>query len=173
MTSVFDVIVNRRSIRSYLDKPLTDDQIKKLLEAARWAPSARNLQPWHFVVVVDREIKRKMVDACMGQKFVGEASCLIVGLADIEKSPKWAMVDTTIALEHIVLTAHEMGLGTCWIGAFNENEVKKLLKIPDKFKVLAVITVGYPAEQPKPKSRKPLTDIYSLNYYGNPEKPFK
>ncbi len=169
--SAYETILKRRSIRAYRKSELTKEQLLKLLNAARMAPSARNLQPWHFIVVLDEELKRKMVPICRNQKFVGDAACLIVGLADVEASPKWSKVDVTIALEHIVLVAQELGLGTCWIGAFEENEVKKLLKIPDKFKIVAIISIGYPAEQPPQKPRKPLKEIYSINYYGNPDKP--
>ena len=87
-------------------------------------------------------------------------------VADVEKSPKWAIVDTTIALEHIVLVAHDLGFGTCWIGAFNEDELKKFLKIPDKYKVVALIVVGYPNEQPPPRPRKSLDEIVSENFFG-------
>ncbi len=173
MNSVYEVILNRRSIRSYLKRELTNEQLFKILNAARWAPSARNLQPWHFILILDDKLKEKMVPICFNQKFIGEASCIVVGLADLEKSPKWAIVDTTIALEHMVLVAHELGLGTCWIGAFDENKVKKLLKIPDKYKVVALLTIGYPAEQPLRKPRVNIEEIYSINQYGNPEKPFK
>jgi len=138
------------------------------LEAARWAPSAGNRQPWHFIVVLDRELKEKLVSVCRNQSFIRDAACIIVGLADLEVSPKWAIVDTTIALEHIVLVATELGYGTCWIGAFDESGVKRLLNIPEKYKVVALITIGKPAESPAPRQRKPLSEIASLNAYGNP-----
>jgi len=165
--SVYEIIMKRRSIRRYKRGSLTKEQIVKLLEAARWAPSAANRQPWHFIVVVDDELKEKLVHACRGQRFVGEAACVIVGLADMERSPKWAIVDTTIALEHIVLVAEEMGLGTCWIGAFEEDKVKNPLGIPDRFKVVALLTVGFPDESPPPRPRRDLTDIASLNTFGS------
>jgi len=144
------------------------NDLKKILEAARWAPSAGNRQPWHFIVVLDENLKKELVPACRHQSFVGEAACIIVGLADMQLSPKWAVVDTTIALEHIVLEAAELGYGTCWIGAFDESKVKELLKIPDKYKVVALITVGKPAESPGPRPRKSLAEITSLNTYGTP-----
>ncbi|RLG85405.1 MAG: nitroreductase [Thermoprotei archaeon] len=167
---VYEVILSRRSIRAYKPEPISDEDLKKILEAARWAPSARNLQPWHFVVVKDPTLKEKLVPACRGQSFVRDAACVIVGLADTELSPKWAVVDTTIALEHIVLVATELGYGTCWIGAFDEAEVKKLLNIPDKYKVVALITVGRPAESPGPKPRKQLSEMVSVDTFGNPLK---
>lgn len=166
--SVYEVIISRRSIRAYKREQMKKEDIMRILEAARWAPSAGNKQPWHFVVVLEDQVKEKLVSACKGQKFVGSAACVIVGLADAEASPKWAIVDTAIALEHIVLTATELGYGTCWIGAFDEAEVKKILGIPDKYKVVALISIGVPAESPPPRPRKPLKDITSLNIFGNP-----
>ena len=165
---VFDVILKRRSIRRYRKGSLSKEQILRLLEAARWAPSAKNLQPWHFIVVVEDELKEKLAYACKYQEFIKDAACIIVGLADKVLSPKWCIVDTTIALEHIVLTAHEMGLGTCWIGAFDESKVKEILGIPERYKVVALITIGFPDETPPPRPRKGIEEISSLNYFGNP-----
>jgi len=165
---VYETILSRRSIRAYKREPIKREDLEKILEAARWAPSAGNRQPWHFVVVIDDELKEKLVPACRNQQFIADAGAIIVGLADVEASPKWAVVDTTIALEHIVLEATELGYGTCWIGAFDEAEVKKILNIPDKYRVVALIPVGVPAESPPPRPRKQLRDIASLNLFGNP-----
>ncbi|MEM1525738.1 MAG: nitroreductase family protein [Ignisphaera sp.] len=165
---VYEVILSRRSIRAYKREPIMRENLEKILESAKWAPSAGNRQPWHFVVVLDEQIKEKLVPACRNQGFIRDAACVVVGLADLERSPKWAIVDTTIALEHIVLEATELGYGTCWIGAFDEAEVKKILNIPDKYKVVALIPIGVPAESPPPRPRKPLKEIVSLNTFGNP-----
>lgn len=165
---VYEVILSRRSVRAYRREPIEKGDLEKILEAAKWAPSAGNRQPWHFVVVLDDQLKEKLVPACRNQVFVRDAACLVVGLADTENSPKWAIVDTTIALEHIVLEATELGYGTCWIGAFDEVKVKELLKIPDKYRIVALITIGKPAETPSPRPRKSLKEIVSLNAYGNP-----
>ena len=96
--SVYEKIMNRRSIRAYLDKPLEHEQIRMILSSARWAPSAGNRQPWHFIIVLNRELKGKLVSICRNQKFVGDASAIIVGLADMDRAPKWAIVDTKLAL---------------------------------------------------------------------------
>jgi nitroreductase len=168
LLGIYDVIISRRSIRAYKKEPIKEEDLRKILESARWAPSAGNRQPRHFVVVLDDQVKEKLVPACRGQRFIANAACIIVGLADVETSPRWAIVDTTIALEHIVLMATELGYGTCWIGAFDENEVKKILNIPDKYRVIALITIGVPAESPPPRPRKPLREIASLNIFGNP-----
>lgn len=168
--NVYEVILKRRSIRAFRKDKLDNEAIYKILNVARWAPSAGNRQPWHFIVVLNEELKEKLVPICRNQKFIAEASCIIVGLADVEKSPKWAIVDTTIALEHMALEACEMGLGSCWIGAFNEDEIKELLRIPEKYKVVALLPIGYPAETPQPRSRRNIHEIYSINTFDNEEK---
>ncbi|RLG60025.1 nitroreductase [Candidatus Geothermarchaeota archaeon] len=160
---VIDAIRKRRSIRRYERKEISREALNRLLEAARLAPSAKNIQPWKLVVVTDDSLKRKLVRACLGQTFIGECSAVIVGVGD--PSYKWHVVDTTIALEHIVLEAVELGLGTCWIGAFNESEVKRILGIPEDKKVVACLTVGYPAESPSPRPKKSIEELVCFNRY--------
>ena len=162
---VFDTIKDRRSIRTYKDERIAKDKLEKLLEAARLAPSAANRQNWKFIVVEDEEIKKQLVAACNNQPLVGTASNIIAGVGD--PSQKWHQVDLAIALEHIVLEAVELGLGTCWIGAFNEDKVKKLLKIPQDKKVVALLTVGVPAESPAARPRKSLEEIVAYDEYLN------
>lgn len=162
---VFDVVKKRRSIRKYRPSTLPKEVLLTLLESARLAPSAKNLQPWHFIVVLDQELKNKLVDACKGQKFIADASVIIVGLANTKIS-RWAIIDTTIALTQIMLVAHDLGLGTCWIGAFYEDKVKELLKIPEEWTVVGLLVVGYPDEEPPPRPRKSLDEIVSENYFG-------
>ena len=161
--SVFDTIKDRRSIRVYKGERIPKDKLEKLLEAARLAPSAANRQNWKFIVVENEQIKNQLVTACNNQAFVGTASHVIAGIGD--SSQKWHQVDLAIALEHIVLEAVELGLGTCWIGAFNEDEVKKILKIPQDKKVVALLTVGVPAESPSARPRKALEEIVAYNEY--------
>lgn len=168
--SVYETILKRRSIRAFKEAKLDSETIFKMLNAARWAPSAGNRQPWHFIIVISDELKEKLVPICRNQLFIADAACIIVGLANIEKSPKWALVDTTISLEHIVLEACELGLGSCWIGAFNEDGVKKLLKIPKQYKVVALMPIGYPAESPPSRFRKEIHEMYSIDTFENKEK---
>ncbi|MEM2025400.1 MAG: nitroreductase family protein [Desulfurococcaceae archaeon] len=165
---IYETILSRRSIRAYKREDIVKEDLIKILEANRWAPSAGNRQPRHFILVRDDKLKEKLVLACRNQAFVKDAACIIVGLADVESSPKWAVIDTAIALDHIVLEATELGYGTCWIGAFDELEVKKLLNVPDRYKVVALITIGKPNESPAPRPRKQLSDLVSVNVYGNP-----
>jgi nitroreductase len=161
--SIFETIRDRRSIRTYKGERIPKDKLDKLLETARLAPSAANRQVWKFIVVEDEQIKNQLVTACNNQAFVGTASQVIAGIGD--PAQKWHQVDLAIALEHIVLEAVELGLGTCWIGAFNEDEVKKILKIPQDKKVVALLTVGVPAESPAARPRKALEEIVAYDEY--------
>jgi len=166
---VIEAIKARRSIRAYLPEQIKDEELNLILEAARLAPSASNYQPWKFIVVRDKEMKRKMAEACCSQDFVGEADTIIVGLG--LRSHKFRngypsnAVDVTIAFEHMVLEATELGIGTCWIAAFEPGKVKKLLDIPEEIEVASVITFGYPAETPPPRERKPLSEIVCYEKY--------
>jgi len=164
--SLLDVILSRRSIRSYENKEIPQEILRQVLEAGRQAPSAANRQPIRFVVVTDSEAKNELSKSLFG-KHIKNAPVVIVGCAD-EKSlltGKWAVVDTTIALQNIVIAAWTFGIGSCWIGSFSEEKVKELLKIPDKWKVVALLTLGYPAEQPKAKNRKPFEELFSFNKF--------
>jgi nitroreductase len=161
--SVFDAIKDRRSIRTYKDEDIPKDRLDKLMEAARLAPSAGNRQIWKFIVVENEQIKKQLVTACNNQAFVGTASLVIAGIGDSDQ--KWHQVDLAIALEHIVLEAVELGLGSCWIGAFNEEEVKRILKIPQDKKVVALLTVGIPDESPAARPRKAQEEIVAFNEY--------
>ena len=158
-----EVLERRRSIRKYKDAPISKEKILKILEAARIAPSAGHRQPWHFVVVENKETIRKLAK----REWAAEAPVMIVGLADQAASQNWWGNDLGIALEHIVLAATNLGLGTCWMGQTGRHElVKSLLDIPDNFTVIAVIPIGVPDETPAPKERKSLDTIVSWEKYG-------
>ena len=161
--AIFDTIKDRRSIRTYNEECIPKDKLEKLLEAARLAPSAGNRQNWKFIVVENEQIKKQLATASNNQAFVGTASHVIAGVGDFAQ--KWHQVDLAIALEHIALEAVELGLGTCWIGAFNEEDIKKILKIPQDKKVVALLTVGVPAESPAARPRKALEEIVAYNEY--------
>ena len=162
---MFDAIRKRRSVRSYQDRPVEKEKLEKILEAARLAPSAKNRQEWRFIVVTDEEKIKMLVDACKGQRFVGEAPVVIAGLADPSVS-RWYKVDIGIAMEHMALEAVELGLGTCWIGAFYPEKVKEILDIPDEKEVVALLTLGYPKDEgERITSRKSLNEIVCYNRY--------
>jgi len=139
-----------------------DDVLRSVLEAGRQAPSARNLQPYCFIVVRDPELKKKLIFS-EWNKFIEEAPIVIVGCGD--SRAKWAVVDVAIALQNMVIAAEALGLGTCWIGHFIEDEVKRILRIPDYMRVVAMITLGYPAERPGPRPKKSLEELVRYDTY--------
>jgi nitroreductase len=170
---VFEAVQQRRSIRVYEDKPVPREAMEKILEAGRLAPSARNSEPWHFIVVTDAE-KRRALSEGMFAKFLVQAPLVIVCCGDYKASPDWYAVDVGLAVENMVLTATNEGLGTCCVGSFNEKEVKALLKIPENFEVLVLLAVGYSAEKVDMSSkllnlvrtRKTLSEVASEEEFG-------
>ena len=164
--SLLDVILSRRSIRRYENKDISEEVLQQILETGRQAPSAANRQPIHFVVVNDPDTLKILCDTLFS-RFVKYAPVAIVGCADIKSllTGKWAVVDVTIAMQNMVIAAWALGIGSCWIGACNEEKVKELLKIPDKWKFVALLTLGYPAEQPKPRKKKPFEKMFSFNSF--------
>ena len=167
---VFEAISKRRSIRNYKTTPLEDEKLEKILEAARIAPSAANRQEWKFLVVKDQETREKLVEAAKGQKFVGQAPITIVGCSTeserVMPCGQYAYtVDLSIAVSFMILEATELGLGTCWLGAYDEELVKIILDIPDKIRVPAMFTVGYADENPGPRPRKDIDEVICLDKY--------
>ena len=165
-----EAIKKRQSVRSYQDKEIPEEILQQILEAGRLAPSACNNQPWKFIVVKDKKLKEKLITACKNQNFVGEASVVIVGCAI---NPSYKMgngeysytIDLAIALEHMSLEAASLGLGTCWIGAFYQDQVKEILGVPEDVRVVALMPVGYPKELGSKTGRKPLSEIVCYNKY--------
>jgi nitroreductase len=163
-----DAIRARRSIRSYQDRPVEDEKLEAVLEAGRLAPSARNLQEWRFVVVRDKTLREKLADAANGQKFVGEAPVVLVACAVTDGhrmscGEQCYPIDVAIALDHITLKAVEEGMGTCWIGAFDPDKVRKLLSIPDDVRIVELMPLGYPASEPSSRPRHDLDQIVAYN----------
>jgi nitroreductase len=170
--SVLEVIQKRRSVRKYKENPIPEEVLLRVLEAARLAPSGKNFQPWKFIIVKDKALKEKLARASAGQFFIAKAPIIIVGCgfpdncyARMGRYMKSWSVDVTIALEHLILQAQEEGLGTCWIGSFEEEEVKAILNVPEEVKVLALTPLGYPDEIPPPRGRKSLDEIISYDRY--------
>lgn len=170
--SVLDAIKKRSSIRKYKGDSIPEDLLLRVLEAVRLAPSAKNLQPWKFIIVKDKDLKEKLAEAASGQYFIAQAPLIVVGCglpddcyARMGRYMKSWPVDVTIALEHLILEAQEEGLGTCWIGAFDEEKVKSVLNIPGNVKVLAMTPLGYPNEKPSFRERKTLDEIISYDYF--------
>ncbi|MBU4349144.1 nitroreductase family protein [bacterium] len=167
---VLEVIKKRQGVRSYLDKEIPENVLQQVLEAGRLAPSASNKQYWKFIVVKDEDLRKRMVPACKNQKFVGEAPVVIVGCAT---NPEHIMpcgehsypVDLAIALDHMSLQAAALGLGTCWIGAFYQDEVKEIMGIPKGVRVVALMPLGFPKELGSKIERKPLSEIVCYDKY--------
>jgi nitroreductase len=164
--SLLESILSRRSIRRYEDKDIPEDMLRQILEAGRQAPSAANMQPVHFVVLKDYETKRKLSNKRFS-RFIKDCPVLIAGCANVGHilTGKWAIVDAAIAMQNMVVAAWALGIGSCWIGAFDEKQVKQLLNIPNSWKVVALITFGYPGEQPKEKRKKRLEKLFSFNSF--------
>ena len=162
---VFEAIRKRKSVRSYLEKEVEQEKVMRILEAARLAPSAANKQEWRFVVVQDKEKRKKLSEAAKRQRFVAEAPVVIACCAETDYHEMTCgqlcyPIDVAIAIDHITLAAVEEDLGTCWIGAFYEDKVKTILNIPDRIRVVELLTLGYPKDDSiKEKSRLPMETI--------------
>jgi len=173
--SFIDLVKLRKSVRAY-DKSrlLADDELKKILEAGRLAPSAKNLQEWKFVVVKDKAILEKMVPACKDQAFIADGSCVLVGCSDktdyiMTCGQQAYTVDLAISIEHMALMAAELGVGSCWIGAFYEDKVRDLLDIPEDVRIVNLLVLGYPKRDLKEISgpgRKGLEEIVCYNVWN-------
>jgi len=170
---VFEAIQKRKSPRTFDSTPVTKEVLKKLLEAARHSPSAKNIQPWHFIVVTNPK-KREALSKGVFAKFLKETPAVIVLCGDQKASPEWYMVDVALAVENMVLAATEEGLGTCWVGSFDEKDVKPLLGIPEDLRVVALLAIGYAKEKASLTSkvirfirrRKTMGEIASWEVYG-------
>jgi nitroreductase len=146
---VSEAIRKRKSVRKYLNKKVEDEKLSAVLEAGRLAPSASNRQEWRFIIVTDQGVTRKLSEAANNQSFIAEAPFVIVACAETNEhvmrcGQMCYPIDVAIALDHMTLAAVDLGLGTCWIGALYENEVKEILGIPSEIKVVALMPLGYP-----------------------------
>lgn len=169
---VLKAIDTRRSVRKYKQGPVPDGDLKKILEAGRLAPSAGNKQPWGFIVVCDSERRKRLAEAARNQMWTADAGALLAVFADSVNSPgpysKWTERDPMIAVESMILAAWSLGYGTCWIGAFEEDKVKRLLKIPEDKKVICLLPIGVPAEIPDPKPRRAFKEVFHTESFGKP-----
>lgn len=160
---VEDAIRTRRSIRKWSARPLDRGTIEELLASVRLAPSGMNGQQWELIVVTERERLQRLVAICNGQRHVGEAGAFVFIVTD--PSAKWTHVDPAIAMDHLTLRAREMGLGTCWIGAFNKDRMREFLGIPEGKVTVIGMTVGYPGEEPPARSRRDLDELVHWERY--------
>ena len=162
--NIYDTIKTRRSVRAYKPDPIPEDKLQRILDAARLAPSAHNAQDWKFIVARNPQKRRQLAKAAASQNFIAQAPVIIAGVSlnpthimsnDV---PAYA-VDLAITLDHLTLAAVEEGLGTCWIGAFNQEEAKRILDIPEQYKIVALMPLGYPLDKLASKTRKPLKEV--------------
>jgi len=159
------VIMSRRSVRKYKPKMVPGEVLKRILEAGRYAPSAANKQPWHFIVVTDSEIKDELSKG-KWNSFIKDSAFTIVGCAYEGNafSRRWSTIDTTIALQNMVIAACSLGIGSCWIGDFEETDVRRILHVSRRWRIISLISFGYP-ETPKITPRKSLKKIVSQNRF--------
>ncbi len=169
---LWDAIDNRHSVRRFGPGEVSASTVQKILEAAVRAPSAGNRQPWHFVVIRDRELKQALAAAANGQAFLVEAPVVIVVCADPDRSASrfgargqelYCLQDTAAATEHILLAATAVGLGTCWVGAFDEQAAAGALNLPGHLRAVAMVPIGQPLEDGgRGTSRRPLSEVVSF-----------
>ena len=171
---IFTAIDKRRSVREYTIQPVEFDKIVALLETAILAPSAGNLQPWRFILVTDQEKKKQLATYCPQPEIINSAPlsiivCTLTQRAEEqypEEGKHWVTQDSGAAIENMLLTATALGLGSCWIGLFDKDNVRDLFQIPDKAEPQAIITLGYSEEKLKPRERDDLNTFIYFNRYG-------
>lgn len=160
----------RRSVRLYQDKPIPKDILLQILEAGRWAPTGANLQPWHFIIVTDQETRRRIGEVAkfffIKSSHVEKAPVVLV-LGFDKRKGRYGRYDVTLAGGNMMTMATSIGLGTCWIGAFDEFRVKEILQIPEPIEVVGLITLGYPGEEPEPPPRLELEKIVHWESWSN------
>jgi len=173
--SFLELVQARRSLRSYLDKPVEREKLEYVLESARLAPSWKNMQCWRFIVVEDPTARKGLAESMgetnPGRKALMGAPIVIVLCAVPTESEVWEgkdfmMLDAGLAMEHLLLAATDQGLGTCWQGLFSEDKVRKSLNVPDNVRVVAMTPLGYAAEERRPRPRKAMSEIVFYEKYG-------
>ncbi len=173
---VFEAIFDRRSVRRFITKPVEENKVAKILDAARWAPSIGNLQEWEFIVVRDPGRKLQLSEAAVGQYWIAQSSVIIIVLTKNDRITRaygrkgqdfYVKYDAAAAIQNMLLAAHSLGLGACWVSVFDEIAVKRILKVPtNNIDVHALIPLGYPAEKPSPPHRLGLEGITFFEEYG-------
>ncbi|MBL7107444.1 MAG: nitroreductase family protein [Phycisphaerae bacterium] len=165
--TLLETIKKRYSCRNYIDKPIENEKTALIFEAARLAPSAKNLQDWRFVAVTEPYLRKKIAHAANDQVFLENAAMVLVACSNAEYvmacGQHIGAIDVSIALEHIALQATELGIGTCWIGSFDPKKVKKILSIPDDIMIVDLMAIGYSADTQRPAQREPLENILCYN----------
>ncbi len=167
---VFEAIKTRRSVRAYLPEDIPDKVIASVLESAIWAPTAGNAQPWYFYVLRDEYMKKKLAEAALSQTFIAQAPVVIIVCADLERAESayskrgvdlYCLQDTAAAVQNMLLCVHALGLGACWVGAFDERAASELLYLPRHHRPVAVVPIGRPGAITRNPGRRPLLEVYS------------
>ena len=170
----FEVVKNRRSIRLFKKQALPQDVINQLIDAARSAPSAGNAQSWAFVLATEQKTKQALATAAFNQKWLAEAAAVFVVCADLKRAEDnynergrslYCIQDTSAAVENILLAATALGLGACWMGAFHEANVAKVVNAPEGMRPVALIPVGYPNESPRARGRRSADEVVHLESF--------
>lgn len=165
---VFEAIKQRRSIRRYKKQDITADIVIKLVEAAIMAPSAGNVQPYHLVIVRSEKVRQQLSEAAFNQKMILEVPIVIVVCVDERQASRkygdrgktlYCIQDSAAAIQNMLLAAYSLGLGTCWIGAFNEHDTKEAVNAPREIRPVAIIPIGYPNESPEQTSRRSFNEV--------------
>ena len=165
---VIEAIRHRRSIRKYKSDPVEEDKLNKILEAGRWAPSASNKQAWHFIVVRDDAMRKKLADVHTYGRFMAESPVVIVVLGDTTRHERYHLADPHNAVQNMLLAAYSLGLATCWMGVRDtpfESAFRDLLEVPEKFRIICSVSLGYP-DMERDSSRLSLDEIVSWEKYG-------
>jgi nitroreductase len=161
--AILEAIRKRYSCRAYLEKSIEQEKLSQILEAARLAPSAKNLQDWRFVVVTDKEKKHKLAEAANNQTFIEKAGAIIVACSVSSEVMRCGQavgpIDVAIALEHICLQAAQLGLATCWLGSFYPDKVRPIVSIPQDVAIIELMVLGYPSDKQKEPKREPMEKI--------------
>jgi len=161
--AILEAIHKRYSCRAYQEREIEQEKLETIFEAARLAPSAKNLQDWRFVAITDKQTRHELAEAANNQMFIEKAGAIIVACSNSREVMRCGQpvgpIDVAIALEHISLQAAQLGLATCWIGSFYPDKVRAILDIPDDIAVIELMALGYPADKPKEPKREPLENI--------------
>ena len=167
---VSQAILRRYSCRRYGAKPIEPDKLAAVLEAARQAPSAKNLQDWRFVVVTEKAMRKRLAAAANSQTFLEDAGAIIIACTVSDHVMRCGQaigpIDVSIAIEHMCLQATELGLATCWIGSFYPDKVRPIVGIPEHIDIIELLALGYPADAPKEHRREPIESIVSYETWG-------
>ena len=167
---VLDIIKSRRSIRGFMPDDIPDQVLARIVTAGLWAPTAGNAQPWYFYAVRDSYLKKKLVESALQQTFLAQAPVVLVVCADLERARAaygkrgetlYCIQDTAAATQNILLAAHSLGLGACWVGAFLEELVSALLDLPSFHRPVALVAMGRASQPPGRPGRRPLDEVFS------------